>query len=72
MLAAFVVIRDAERRADPTDEYDQIAIAVAAVVLLLLPLLEDFASLSAGIAGGLVGAACGLGAALSKRSDGPA
>ena len=72
VLAAFVVIRDAERRADPTDEYDQIAIAVAAVVLLLLPLLEDFASLSAGIAGGLVGAACGLGAALSKRSDGPA
>ncbi len=72
MLAAFVVIRDAEIRADPTDEYDRVAIAVAAVVLLLLPLLEDFASLSAGIAGGLVGAACGLGAALSKRGDGPA
>ncbi len=72
VLATFVVIRDAEIRADPTDEYDRVAIAVAAVVLLLLPLLEDFASLSAGIAGGLVGAACGLGAALSKRSDGPA
>lgn len=68
-LAAFVVIRDAECRADPTDEYDRIAVGVAAAVLILLPLLEDFASVAAGIAGGLVGAACGLGAALANRSE---
>ena len=36
-----VVLRDAERRADPTDEYDRIAVAVAAIVVLLLPLVED-------------------------------
>ena len=34
MLAAWLVLRDAERRADPTEEYDQIAVAVAAAVLL--------------------------------------
>jgi membrane associated rhomboid family serine protease len=68
-LGAWVVLRDAERRADPTEEYDRIAIAVAAIVLLLLPLVEDFADPWAGIAGGLVGAACGLAAALGGRTD---
>jgi membrane associated rhomboid family serine protease len=68
-LAAWVVLRDAERRADPTEEYDRIAVAVAAVVLLLLPLVEDFADPWAGLAGGLVGAACGLAAALGGRTD---
>src|ERR687898_864068 len=33
-VAAWVVLRDAERRADPTEEYERIAVAVAAVVLL--------------------------------------
>jgi membrane associated rhomboid family serine protease len=70
-LAAYAVIRDAERRADPTVEYDRIALAVAAVVLLLLPVVEDFADFWAGLAGGLLGAACGLAAALGGRtSDG--
>jgi membrane associated rhomboid family serine protease len=68
-LAAWVVLRDAERRADPTEEYDRIAVAVAAVVLLLLPLVEDFADPWAGIVGGLVGGACGLAAALGRRTD---
>jgi membrane associated rhomboid family serine protease len=67
-LAAWVVLRDAERRADPTEEYDRIAVAVAAVVLLLLPLVEDFADPWAGIAGALVGGACGLAAALGGRT----
>ena len=57
-------MRDADRRRDPTEEYDQIAVAVCAAVLLLLPLVEDFASPWAGLAGGLVGLACGLAAAL--------
>jgi membrane associated rhomboid family serine protease len=68
-LVAYVVFRDAERRADPTDEYDRIAVAVAAIVLLLLPVVEDFADFWAGIAGGLVGGACGLAAALGGRRD---
>lgn len=68
VLAAYVVLRDAERRADPTDEYDRFAVAVAAIVILLLPLVEDTASVWAGLVGGLVGAGCGLGAALAGRS----
>jgi membrane associated rhomboid family serine protease len=66
-LCAYVVIRDAERRADPTEEYDRIAVLVAALVLLALPLVEDFASVWAGLAGALVGAGCGLAAALGGR-----
>jgi membrane associated rhomboid family serine protease len=67
MLAAWLVFRNAERRADPTDEYDQIAVGVAAAVLLLLPLVDDFASVWAGLAGALVGAACAAGATFGGR-----
>ena len=67
-VAAYTVMRDTERRADPTDEYDRIAVAVAAIVLLLLPVVEDYASVWAGLVGGLVGAACGLAAALGGRT----
>ncbi len=67
VLATWWVLRDAERRADPTEEYDWIAVAVVASVLLLLPAVEDFASVWAGLAGALVGAGCGLGAALGRR-----
>ena len=68
VLAAYTVMRDAERRADPTEEYDRLAVAVAAIVLLLLPLVEDYASAVAGVVGGLVGASCGLAAALGGRT----
>ena len=67
VVCAWLVIRDAERRADPTDEYDQVAVAVVIVALLLLPLVVDFASVWAGLAGALVGAGCGLAAALGQR-----
>jgi membrane associated rhomboid family serine protease len=67
VLAAWVVMRDAERRADPTEEYDQIAVLVCAAVLLLLPAVDDWANVWAGIAGGLVGGACGLASALGRR-----
>ena len=67
VLATWFVLRDAESRADPTAEYDRIAVAVVAAVLLLLPAVEDFASVWAGLAGALVGAGCGLGAALGRR-----
>jgi membrane associated rhomboid family serine protease len=67
VLAAWFVVRDAESRADPTSEYDRIAVVVVAAVLLLLPAVEDSASVWAGLAGALVGAGCGLGAALGRR-----
>jgi membrane associated rhomboid family serine protease len=67
MLAAWFVLRNAERRADPTEEYDQIAVGVAAAVLLLLPLVDDYASVWAGLAGAAVGAACAAVATLGGR-----
>lgn len=70
VLACWLVLRDAERRADPDEDFDRVAVAVATAVLLLLPLVEDFADPWAGLAGALVGAACGLGAALGRRSHG--
>ncbi|MFL5870682.1 MAG: rhomboid family intramembrane serine protease [Solirubrobacterales bacterium] len=66
-IAAWLVLRDAESRGDPTDEYDRLPIVVAAAVILLLPLFEDYADPWAGIVGGLVGGACGLAAALGGR-----
>ena len=71
VLAAWVVLRDAERRADPTDEYDRVAVAVVGIVLLLLPLVEDFADPWAGIVGGLIGASCGLRSAGRAGSAAP-
>ena len=68
LLACWLVLRDAECRADPTEEYDRIAVAVAAAVLLCLPLVEDYAAVWAGLAGAFVGAACGLIAALGGRT----
>ena len=66
VLGAWLVMRDADRRRDPTEEYDQVAVAVCAAVLLLLPLVEDLANPWAGLGGALVGLACGLGAALGR------
>jgi membrane associated rhomboid family serine protease len=68
-LTAWVVMRDGEQRGDPTDQFDRLPVAVAAVVLLLLPLFEDFADPWAGLVGGLVGGACGLAAALGRREQ---
>ena len=67
VVCAWLVIRDAERRADPTDEYDRIAVAVVLAVLFLLPAVVDYASAWAGLMGALVGAGCGLAAALGRR-----
>jgi membrane associated rhomboid family serine protease len=67
LLAAWFVIRNAERRADPTEEYDPIAVGVAAAVLLCLPLVDDWASVWAGLGGAAVGAACGAAATFGGR-----
>jgi hypothetical protein len=44
---------------------------VAAAVLIMLPLVDDFASVFAGLAGALVGACCGLAAAFARRERRP-
>ena len=67
-LAAYVVVREPERRADPDDSYDPIAVAVAAAVLLALPLVEEFADPWAGLAGAVVGGLCGLSASLGRKA----
>jgi len=36
-------------------------------VLILLPLVDDYANVFAGLAGALVGAGCGLVASISRR-----
>jgi membrane associated rhomboid family serine protease len=67
MLAAWALLRRAELRGDPDDHTDVIGAAVCAVALLLLPLVEDYANVFAGLAGGAVGALCGLAASHSRR-----
>ncbi len=67
VVCAWLVIRNAERRADPTEEYDQIAVLVTLAVLFLLPAVDDWANVWAGLGGALVGAACGFAAALGRR-----
>ncbi len=58
-LAAWFALRHADLAGDPTDELDRIGVGVAAAVLLLLPLVDDYADPWAGIAGGLIGLFCG-------------
>jgi membrane associated rhomboid family serine protease len=69
VLCAWVVMRDGERRSNPTLEYDRIAVVVAAAVLLLLPVFDDLANVWAGLVGALVGAACGFSAAVGRRRE---
>lgn len=66
-VGAWFAIRHAESRKHPGDDYDVIGVTVFAAVLLALPLVEDFANVWAGLAGGLVG----LGAGFAAHSVGP-
>lgn len=66
-LSAWFMIRRADARDDPTEEVDTIPVVVAAAVLLLLPVVDDYANWWAGIAGGLVGLAAGFSATLGRR-----
>ncbi len=64
MLTTWAVLKSRELRADPEAEgVDLIGVAVCAVVLIMLPLVEDFANVFAGLAAAAVGAACGFAAA---------
>ena len=66
-LGAWVMIRRADARDDPTGELDTIPLGVAAAVLLLLPVVNDYANWWAGIVGGLTGLAAGFSATLGRR-----
>ena len=65
-LGAWVALRHADARRDPTEEYDWIPVVIGAIVLLALPLAEDFANPWAGVVGGLVGLAAGYSATLAR------
>ncbi len=66
-LGAWWAMRDAERRADPDEEYWPVAVVVSAAVLLALPAVVDIANVWAGLIGGLVGLTLGLAAVAGRR-----
>jgi membrane associated rhomboid family serine protease len=66
-LGAWFMLHRADARDDPTEEYDWVPVAVGAVVLLALPLVEDWANAWSGVVGGLVGLAAGFSATLGRR-----
>jgi membrane associated rhomboid family serine protease len=65
-LGAWYMVRRVEARDDP-DGLDVIPVVVAAMVLLLLPVVNDYANEWSGIVGGLVGLAAGFSATLGRR-----
>jgi membrane associated rhomboid family serine protease len=67
MLAAWAVLKAADVRADPDQHVEVVGAVVCAAVLIMLPLVEDFADVFAALGGGLVGALCGFVASLARR-----
>ncbi len=68
-LGAWLAIRYSEARNAIDQDFDWIGVAVCAAVLLLLPAVEDAASVWAGIAGGLVGLLAGFAAATVRPTE---
>lgn len=68
-VAAWFTLRRAEARGAIDEEYDVVGVAVAAAVLLALPLFVPSADFFAGLLGGAVGALAGLTAALVRPAD---
>jgi membrane associated rhomboid family serine protease len=68
-LAAWFAMRRAEAHEAIDQEYDPIAVAVAAAVLLALPAFESTADVFAGLAGGAVGGLAGLAAAALRGHE---
>jgi membrane associated rhomboid family serine protease len=69
-VAAWFALRRAEAHGAVDQDYDRIGVAVAAAVLLALPLFESTADVFAGLVGGAVGGLAGL-AASTLRHDVP-
>ena len=61
-VAAWFAIRRAEAHGAIDDDYDAIGVAVAAAVLLMLPIFDSTANVFAGLVGGAVGGLAGLAA----------
>ncbi len=70
-LAAWFALRRAEADGAIDQEYDAIGVAVAAAVLLALPIFESTADVFAGLAGAVVGGLAGLAASALRPSDVP-
>ncbi len=71
LLATWAMLRAAEVRGQPDEDVEVIGAAVAAAVLIMLPLVDDWANVFAGLGGGLVGLACGLAASYARRERRP-
>ena len=67
MLGAWAVLKASELRVNRDEDVELVGAAVAAAVLIMLPLVEDYANVFAGLAGALVGVVCGFAASLSRR-----
>ena len=68
-VAAWFTLRRAEANGAIDEEYDVIGVAVAAAVLLALPLFVPSADLIGGLIGGAVGALAGLAATVLSPAD---
>jgi membrane associated rhomboid family serine protease len=68
-LAAWFALQRAESRRAIDRDYDAIGVAVAAAVLLALPIFNSSANVFAGLAGGIVGGLAGLLAASLRSAD---
>jgi membrane associated rhomboid family serine protease len=68
-LAAWFAIRRAEVHGAIGEDYDAIGVAVAAVVLIALPLFAPTADFVAGLVGGAVGALAGVAASALHHSE---
>ena len=66
-VAAWFAIRRAEAHRAIDDDYDRIGVAVAAAVLLALPIFESHADVFAGLIGGAVGGLAGLAASALRH-----
>ena len=68
-VAAWFAIRRAEAHGAIDQDYDPIGVAVAAAVLLALPIFESTADVFAGLIGGAVGGLAGLAASALRPSE---
>jgi membrane associated rhomboid family serine protease len=69
-IGCWTMLRRAEVLSEPGSKLDQVALAISASVILLLPIFEDLASPWAGVAGGAIGLLAGAFAARFGMTEG--